>query len=113
MLDHRLKPEPEPVRRLEVITGTVRRPRFFSDDDKARIIEETHLLQELLFRWLRVAMGYPRSTVLLAPTSEAAWGDKRGRGSATVRPGGRRSAIARAHSSSSKARSTAPIGNSP
>jgi transposase len=41
MLDHTLKPELEPVRRLEVITGTVRRRRFFSDDDKARIVEET------------------------------------------------------------------------
>ena len=40
MLDHTLKPEPEPVRRLEVITGTGRRRRF-SDDDKARIVEET------------------------------------------------------------------------
>jgi hypothetical protein len=38
MLDHTLKPEP--VRRLEVITGTGRRRRF-SDDDKARIVEET------------------------------------------------------------------------
>jgi transposase len=32
--------EPETVRRLEVITGTGRRRRF-SDDDKARIVEET------------------------------------------------------------------------
>jgi transposase len=39
-LDHMLKPEPETIRRLEVITGTVRRRRF-SDDDKARIVEET------------------------------------------------------------------------
>jgi transposase len=38
MLDHTLKPEA--ARRLEVITGTGRRRRF-SDDDKARIIEET------------------------------------------------------------------------
>jgi transposase len=38
MLDHTLKPEA--VRRLEVISGTGRRRRF-SDDDKARIIEET------------------------------------------------------------------------
>jgi transposase len=37
-LDHML--EPEVVRRLEVITGTGRRRRF-SDDDKARIVEET------------------------------------------------------------------------
>jgi transposase len=40
MLDHKFKPEPEPVHRLEVITGTGRRRRF-SDDDKARIVEET------------------------------------------------------------------------
>lgn len=39
-LDHRLKPEPVEVRRLEVITGTGRRRRF-SDDDKARVVEET------------------------------------------------------------------------
>ncbi|MGA7998959.1 MAG: transposase [Bradyrhizobium sp.] len=38
MLDHTLKPEP--VRRLEVITGTGRRRRF-SGDYKARIVEET------------------------------------------------------------------------
>ena len=38
MLDHTLKPEP--MRRLEVITGTGRRRRF-SADDKARVIEET------------------------------------------------------------------------
>ncbi len=39
-LDHTLKAEPLAVRRLEVITGTGRRRRF-SDDDKARIVEET------------------------------------------------------------------------
>jgi transposase len=38
MLDHTLKPEA--VRRLEVITGTGRR-RQFSNEDKARIVEET------------------------------------------------------------------------
>jgi transposase len=37
-LDHTLKPQA--LHRLEVITGTGRRRRF-SDDDKARIIEET------------------------------------------------------------------------
>jgi transposase len=37
MLDHTL--EPEPLRRLEVITGTGRRRRF-SDDYKAGIVEE-------------------------------------------------------------------------
>ena len=39
-LDHTLEPKAGSVRRLEVITGTGRRRRF-SDDDKARIIEET------------------------------------------------------------------------
>ena len=39
-LDHRLKPEATAARRLEVITGTGRR-RWFSADDKARMIEET------------------------------------------------------------------------
>ena len=38
MLDHTLKPEA--VHRLEMITGTGRRRRF-SEDDKARVIEET------------------------------------------------------------------------
>jgi transposase len=37
-LDHTL--EPEGLRRLEVITGTARRRRF-SDDDTARVVEET------------------------------------------------------------------------
>ena len=39
-LDHKLKPEPAPLRRLEVITGTGRRRRF-SDADKTRIVEAT------------------------------------------------------------------------
>ena len=39
-LDHMLKPETTAVRRLEVITGTGRR-RWFSDDFKAGIVEET------------------------------------------------------------------------
>ena len=38
MLDHTLKPEP--LRRLEVITGTGRRRRF-ADDYKAGIVEDT------------------------------------------------------------------------
>ena len=40
MLDHTLKPEAATARRLEVITGTGRR-RWFSADDKTRMIEET------------------------------------------------------------------------
>jgi transposase len=39
-LDHTLKPEATAVRRLEVITGTGRR-RFYSEDFKAGIVEET------------------------------------------------------------------------
>jgi len=39
-LDHTLKPEATAVRRLEVITGTGRRRRF-SEDEKARVVEET------------------------------------------------------------------------
>jgi transposase len=39
-LDHTLEPEATAVRRLEVITGTGRRRRF-SEDDKARVVEET------------------------------------------------------------------------
>jgi len=39
-LDHTLKPELVEVRRLEVITGTGRR-RQFSEETKARIVEET------------------------------------------------------------------------
>ena len=40
MLEHKLKPEPESLRWLEVITGTVQRRRF-SDDNKASIVKET------------------------------------------------------------------------
>ena len=39
-LDHTLKPEATAVRRLEVISGTGRRRRF-SEDEKARVVEET------------------------------------------------------------------------
>jgi len=39
-LDHTLKPEATAVRRLEVITGMGRRRRF-SEDEKARVVEET------------------------------------------------------------------------
>jgi len=39
-LDHTLKPQATAVRRLEVITGTGRRRRF-SEDEKARVVEET------------------------------------------------------------------------
>jgi len=53
MLDHTLKPEP--MRRLEVITGTGRRRRF-PEDYKAGIVEET-LVPGPSFRMLRVGMG--------------------------------------------------------
>src|SRR5271169_1036263 len=76
MLDHTLKPEPEAVRRLEVITGTGRRRRF-SDDDKTRIVEETlapgavvseiarrhGLSPQQLFGWRRQARQ-PAATIM-------------------------------------------------
>lgn len=39
-LDHTLEPEVTTVRRLEMITGTGKRRRI-SEDDKARVVEET------------------------------------------------------------------------
>ena len=68
--DHMLKPEAMDVRRLEVITGTGRRRRF-SEDDKARMVEETlapgavvseiarrhGLTPQQLFGWRRQARG--------------------------------------------------------
>jgi len=78
MLDHTLKPEG--VRRLEVITGTGRRRRF-SEDDKARVIEETLVLgavvsevarrygltPQQLFGWRRQA----RRPTAASPDTEA------------------------------------------
>jgi transposase len=66
--NHTLEPKATGVRRLEVITGTGGRRRF-SEDDKARIIEETlapsavisevarrhGLSPQQLFRWRRQA----------------------------------------------------------
>ena len=78
MLDHTLKPEP--VRRLEVITGTGRRRRF-SEDYKARIVEETlapgavvsdvarrhGLTPQQLFGWRRQARQPAAGTETEAP----------------------------------------------
>jgi transposase len=75
-LDHML--EPKVVHRLEVITGTGRRRRF-SDDDKARIVEETlvpgavvsvvarrhGLTPQQLFSWRRRARQ-PAATMIEA-----------------------------------------------
>jgi transposase len=71
-LDHILEPETPSVRRLEVITGTGRRRRF-SNDDKARILEETlapgavvsevarrhGLTPQQVFTWRRQARRLP------------------------------------------------------
>jgi transposase len=79
-LDHTLEPKAGSIRRLEVITGTGRRRRF-SDDDKARIIEETlvpgavvsdvarrhGLSPQQLFTWRREARRSP-----VAPAPEVA-----------------------------------------
>ena len=81
-LDHRLEPEVTTVRRLEVITGTGRRRRF-SDDDKARVVEETllpgavvsevarrhGLMPQQVFTWRRQARKVaPQPTESEAPT---------------------------------------------
>jgi transposase len=77
-LDHTLEPDVT-VRRLEVITGTGRRRRF-SDDDKARIVEETllpgavvsevarrhGLMPQQVFTWRRQARS-PSMTRAEAP----------------------------------------------
>jgi transposase len=79
-LDHTLEPKASSVRRLEVITGTGRRRRF-SEDDKARIVEETlvpgavvsdvarrhGLSPQQLFTWRREARRGP-----VAPAPEVA-----------------------------------------
>jgi transposase len=73
-LDHTLEPKASSVRRVEVITGTGRRRRF-TDDDKARIVEETlapgavvsdvarrhGLSPQQLFTWRREARRRPRT----------------------------------------------------
>ena len=86
-LDLTLEPEATDVRRLEVITGTGRRRRF-SDDDKARIIEETlapgaitshvarrhGLTPQQVFTWRREARERAKesSAVCFAPVVMAA-----------------------------------------
>lgn len=81
-LDHKLEPEVTPIRRLEVITGTGRRRRF-SEDDKARVVEETlvpgavvshvarrhGLMPQQLFTWRREARerGAESKAVSFAP----------------------------------------------
>ena len=106
-LDHTLEPKPGGIRRLEVITGTGRRRRF-SDDDKARIIEETlapgavvsdiarryGLTPQQLFTWRRAARR--RQVVPAAETAPAFVPaivnepGRKGLGKATKREGRRR-----------------------
>jgi transposase len=82
-LDHTLEPKAGGVRRLEVITGMGRRRRF-SEDDKARIIEQTlepgtvvsdvarqhGLSPQQLFTWRREAR---RRHVVPAPNTAPAF----------------------------------------
>lgn len=94
-LDHMLEPEASTVHRLEVITGTGRR-RQFSDEFKARVIEETltpgavvseiarrnGLTPQQLFTWRRQArspvdQGTPAFVPAVVDTSVA--GPKRRR----------------------------------
>jgi transposase len=79
-LDHTLKPEAMEIRRLEVISGTGRRRRF-SEDFKARIVEETlvagavvsevarrrGLTPQQLFTWRRQARRSEAGTENAAP----------------------------------------------
>ena len=81
-LDHKLEPEVTPVRRLEVITGAGRRRRF-TEDFKARVVEETlapgavvsevarrhDLTPQQVFTWRRQARKVaPPPTESEAPT---------------------------------------------
>lgn len=80
-LDHKLEPTPSPVRRVEVITGACGR-RTWSDDDKARIIEEAAapgvvvseiarrhgLSPQQLFTWLRQARRAAAAMNNMAPS---------------------------------------------
>ena len=79
-LDHRLEPEVTTVRRLEMITGTGRRRRI-SEDDKARVVEETlapgavvshvarryGLTPQQVFTWRREARERAAESVSFAP----------------------------------------------
>ena len=80
-LDHMLGPEA--VRRIEVITGTGRRRRF-SDDDKARIVEETLVPGAVISAIARRPDA--ATAIQLAPASAAA-GDGDSRSAAAVRAG--------------------------
>jgi transposase len=79
-LDHTLEPEVTTVRRLEMITGTGRRRRI-SEDDKARVVEETlapgavvshvarryGLTPQQVFTWRREARERAAESVFFAP----------------------------------------------
>jgi len=79
-LDHKLEPEVTTVHRLEVISGTGRR-RQFTEDFKARVVEETlapgaivsdvarqhGLTPQQVFTWRRQARQPPANTESKAP----------------------------------------------
>jgi transposase len=79
-LDHKLEPDVTGVRRLEVISGTGRRRRF-TEDFKARVVEETllpgaivsevarrhGLTPQQVFTWRRRARQPPANTESKAP----------------------------------------------
>ncbi len=67
MLDHTLKSDVT-ARRLEVITETGRR-RWFSKDDKARIVEETLVPGAVVSEIARRHGADPTTSVHLAPAS--------------------------------------------
>ncbi|MGY4454051.1 putative regulator of amino acid metabolism with ACT domain [Bradyrhizobium sp. i1.3.1] len=72
MFDHTLKSDVT-ARRLEVITETGRR-RWFSKDDKARIVEETLVPGAVVSEIARRHGADPTTSVHLAPASAPAAG---------------------------------------
>ncbi len=89
-LDHMLEPETASVQRLEVISGTGRRRRF-SDEFRARVVEETlapdavvseiarrhGLTPQQVFTWRRQARDASRRNAADAPLFVPAVIDKR------------------------------------
>ena len=75
-LDYKLEPEVAEVRRLEVLTGTGRR-RHFTDDFKARVVEETLVSGAVVSDVARRYGLTPAAGVHVAPPSARSSGDNR------------------------------------
>ena len=73
-LDHKLEPEVTAVRRLEVITGTGRRRRF-TEDFKARVVEETLVSGTRRLGSCAPAWSYAAAGLHMAPPGAPAAGE--------------------------------------